>query len=56
MEEQKLLQILKCILNGQQTCDCHMTPAEWVSVSRLAAQHKLLHLMGFAMKLFPAES
>lgn len=55
MKEQKLLEIIKSILNRQQSCACHMAPEDWKPVMVLAGRHKLSHLLGFALELFPKE-
>lgn len=52
MESQKLLlQILKCILNGQRLSECHIVPEDWQGLLQAARQHNVVSMLGCALPL-----
>lgn len=51
MENRKLLQLIKCILNRQTSCDCAVTAEEWPKLIRLAQRHSVVGILGSVLPL-----
>ncbi len=55
MESQKLLQLIKCILNGLPVCDVPVTGQDWPGLIRLAQQHNIGSLLGCVLPMLSAD-
>lgn len=55
MESQKLLQILKCILNEEQGCDCAINAEEWPGLIKQAQRHNIVGILGCVLPLLSEE-
>lgn len=51
MGSQKLLQILKCILNEQPLSDCSIAPEDWQHLIWLAKRHNIMGMLGCTLPL-----
>lgn len=55
MESQKLLQLIKCILNRQPVCDCAVSAEDWPGLIVLARQHNVVSMLGSVLTELSAE-